>query len=577
MFCTRRYVFVSRQTHRRGLSGAPQAVDPPAEDWSLDVGPPCPVTGAPRRDPHRKEQNARYYHKHRANICARRRAWYQQNSDEAKRRVRAYQSAESLKNPKLPKNKSWRTPETVRAFFERSKPLFHIHSPSDWYRISRTQILSAGGGRLFNCFGSLGKALEFAYREVHWEQEKFAFRGKKSVQRMVKVLLSLLLPSQTDILEDYLHPELFWDEGMRVRMEVDIWVPGYQLALEYQGEHHYHDLPDVYGPTGTVALYLERDLKKRESCAGRGITLVVVPYWWDGKKESLCATLHQYLPDVFPRGDSPAIPAYPPTRGDIVEMERVESIMMHGQVWDGEQDPTGWYMSEKLDGFRAFWDGSQLYSKNGKVIPIPSDFASLLPRHICLDGELWTGYDKFNDLQAIFKKSQTLQSDSQQFYELWKDVKYCVFDAPMHPGNYQERHTFALNTISSGSNILILPMERCQGLQHLQNKLKEVTDKKGEGVMLYHPTATYTSGRTSHLQKVKAYAEGDVTFLKCNPNRYAFLCEQQNGETCIVKCTGWDYMFPPPTGTTLTVKHRGFSSTHKMKYPFLFKIRTNLE
>eukprot|EP01124_Arcella_intermedia_P022224 TRINITY_DN3269_c0_g1_i22.p1 TRINITY_DN3269_c0_g1~~TRINITY_DN3269_c0_g1_i22.p1 ORF type:complete len:519 (-),score=97.69 TRINITY_DN3269_c0_g1_i22:307-1863(-) len=499
MFCTRRYVFVSRQTHRRGLSGAPQAVDPPAEDWSLDVGPPCPVTGAPRRDPHRKEQNARYYHKHRANICARRRAWYQQNSDEAKRRVRAYQSAESLKNPKLPKNKSWRTPETVRAFFERSKPLFHIHSPSDWYRISRTQILSAGGGRLFNCFGSLGKALEFAYREVHWEQEKFAFRGKKSVQRMVKVLLSLLLPSQTDILEDYLHPELFWDEGMRVRMEVDIWVPGYQLALEYQGEHHYHDLPDVYGPTGTVALYLERDLKKRESCAGRGITLVVVPYWWDGKKESLCSTLHLIRPDLFQKTQSPPIPSHPPTskkEGSKLMDHKIASFLMHGQEWEGELDPTGWFISEKLDGYRAFWNGSQLFSKNGKSLAVPSPLLESLPKDVCLDGELWSGYEEgFSKLSSILKKAHPHP-------DLWKDVKFCVFDAPMHQGNYLERYTFASNTIGA-NHMSIIPVVQCLGLDHLQTILNEITIKKGEGVMLYHPTATYTSGRTSHLQKVK--------------------------------------------------------------------------
>jgi DNA ligase-1 len=31
----------------------------------------------------------------------------------------------------------------------------------------------------------------------------------------------------------------------------------------------------------------------------------------------------------------------------------------------GNEDPTGWYMSEKLDGVRAYWDGEQFWSKNG--------------------------------------------------------------------------------------------------------------------------------------------------------------------------------------------------------------------
>jgi DNA ligase-1 len=37
---------------------------------------------------------------------------------------------------------------------------------------------------------------------------------------------------------------------------------------------------------------------------------------------------------------------------------------MHGLNYQGE-DPTGWIMSEKLDGIRAYWDGVNLYSKKG--------------------------------------------------------------------------------------------------------------------------------------------------------------------------------------------------------------------
>eukprot|EP01124_Arcella_intermedia_P006851 TRINITY_DN14140_c3_g1_i1.p1 TRINITY_DN14140_c3_g1~~TRINITY_DN14140_c3_g1_i1.p1 ORF type:complete len:112 (+),score=24.81 TRINITY_DN14140_c3_g1_i1:35-370(+) len=95
--------------------------------------------------------------------------------------------------------------------------------------------------------------------------------------------------------------------------------------------------------------------------------------------------------------------------------------------------------------------------------------------------------------------------------------------------------------------------------------------------MLYHPTSHYTSGRTPNLLKVKAYSEEDVKFIECSPNSYSFLCEQLNGTKCIVKCGGWDYMFPPAPGTVLSVKHSGFYNTsQKMKYPFLFRVRTDL-
>lgn len=37
------------------------------------------------------------------------------------------------------------------------------------------------------------------------------------------------------------------------------------------------------------------------------------------------------------------------------------------QVYRTEIDIRGWWMSEKLDGVRAYWDGEALYSKNGVV------------------------------------------------------------------------------------------------------------------------------------------------------------------------------------------------------------------
>lgn len=79
---------------------------------------------------------------------------------------------------------------------------------------------------------------------------------------------------------------------------------------------------------------------------------------------------------------------------------------MHGQEWHAsKQDPAGWLMSEKLDGIRAFWDGSKFYSKLGttlppfflsfrpfntlgKILPVPAEFLSTLPP-VTLDGELW--------------------------------------------------------------------------------------------------------------------------------------------------------------------------------------------
>jgi hypothetical protein len=58
-------------------------------------------------------------------------------------------------------------------------------------------------------FGSLGRALQYAYPEFNWDLSKFSIRGKKSEQRLLKAKIEELLPG-IEIIEEYQHPELNW-------------------------------------------------------------------------------------------------------------------------------------------------------------------------------------------------------------------------------------------------------------------------------------------------------------------------------------------------------------------------------
>jgi hypothetical protein len=49
-----------------------------------------------------------------------------------------------------------------------------------------------------------------------------------------------------------------------------------------------------------------------------------------------------------------------------------------------KRDPTGWHMSEKLDGVRAFWNGTQLLSRLGNPFAAPEWFTKDLPVR-CMD------------------------------------------------------------------------------------------------------------------------------------------------------------------------------------------------
>ena len=46
--------------------------------------------------------------------------------------------------------------------------------------------------------------------------------------------------------------------------------------------------------------------------------------------------------------------------------------------WE-DSDVTGWWISEKLDGVRAYWDGSQFLSRLGNQFPAPDWFIQDLP------------------------------------------------------------------------------------------------------------------------------------------------------------------------------------------------------
>ena len=79
-------------------------------------------------------------------------------------------------------------------------------------------------------------------------------------------------------------------------------------------------------------------------------------------------------------------------------------------------------VSEKYDGIRAIWTGSELLTRQGNPISAPDWFTAPLP-DIWLDGELWTKRQNFEALSSIVR-TQTPKDNR------WRQVKYMVFDMP---------------------------------------------------------------------------------------------------------------------------------------------------
>jgi hypothetical protein len=248
-------------------------------------------------------------------------------------------------------------------------------------------------------YGSIGFALKKAYSHYTWDMSRFLLRNKLAAQRWLCVLLRILLSENIAFEENCRDdPSLKW-EGTKLPSQFDIFVKELRLALEYQGEQHYKDLPG--SGFMSVSERQKRDADKMASSIKHGITLVYIPYWWDETKDSLSSTLHQFMPDIFPKTDSPPIPTELPLD---YKSRRYKGVLSNKNIMNGydlnvcedEFVVEGWFMSEKLDGIRAYWDGKTFWSKNAKIINVP-EFLKKLPS-FPLDGELWAGATQNSNL-----------------------------------------------------------------------------------------------------------------------------------------------------------------------------------
>ena len=164
--------------------------------------------------------------------------------------------------------------------------------------------------------------------------------------------------------------------------------------------------------------------------------------------------------------------------------------LMHGKDFDG-QDPTGWLMSEKLDGFRAAWDGEFLYSKGGGWFMEPDWFAARLPAGVALDCELWLGRGTLRRLNSRVQRS----------HDDWRGIRLMVFDV-IGPGTAEDRQA-QLAALTLPAHCAKVITTTCQGRAHLRRFAASIISVGGEGAMVRRPGSPYKPGRSSDLLKVK--------------------------------------------------------------------------
>jgi len=127
-----------------------------------------------------------------------------------------------------------------------------------------------------------------------------------------------------------------------------------------------------------------------------------------------------------------------PTAASLPTEKQTPPLLL-ANVWNPSIDPTGWWISEKYDGLRGYWDGRRIWTRQGNLIHAPNYFFAELPRDIALDGELWISRGKFEETISIVR--------SETPDDRWKSVRFMVFDAPQAKGTCEERMQFLRVTL----------------------------------------------------------------------------------------------------------------------------------
>src|SRR5262245_44366545 len=277
-------------------------------------------------------------------------------------------------------------------------------------------------------------------------------------------------------------------------------------------------------------------------------------------------------------------------RGDAAEEERVgtdlperakpakegnEPPLLLAQSWDFVGDPAGWWLSEKLDGVRAYWDGKQFLSRLGNVFHAPDWFIKGLPSEP-LDGELWLGRKSFQRAVSIVRRQD--KSDH------WKEITYVVFDAPKMEKAFEARLEFVRGCLIETKPTNARPHEHalCKGVDHLKEELARLEGLGGEGLMLRKPGSKYESGRSSTLLKVKNFHDAEARVLKHlegagkHKGRLgALFVELPDGTTFSVG-TGFsdkERNNPPPVGSLIIFRYQELSEAGVPRLPSFVGLR----
>lgn len=286
-------------------------------------------------------------------------------------------------------------------------------------------------------------------------------------------------------------------------------------------------------------------------------------------------------------------------------------FMLAKEFTKGKDNPKGWLISEKFDGYRACYDHSkkQFFSRQNKPFNAPEWFIQAMPPRL-VDGELWIGRNMFQEMGTVRKKVPV--------DEEWFNITFQVYDMPDHPGTFQERlkelkrivkltksrwnlrrkdYEYPFNTLECP--VVVAKQTVVKDEKHLDSVYKEILKQGGEGIMLKDPNSPYEGKRSKFLLKYKPSfdEEAIITGYKPGQGKYqgllgGFMCKPLiNHDTYMsidedtdhaFTISGMDdeiretYLQTHPIGTIISYEHSGKTDKGKPRFGRYTRIRTDI-
>ncbi len=258
------------------------------------------------------------------------------------------------------------------------------------------------------------------------------------------------------------------------------------------------------------------------------------------------------------------------------EDRQVPDLLL-ANIYQADVKVQNYWVSEKYDGVRAYWNGVNFVSRQGNIYTAPPWFTDVLP-DIALDGELWLGRGKFDKLSGVVRRYSPDDSS-------WSDIKFMIFDLPGHAGVFDERLQRLEEIVADihVPHIKLVEQFKVSNHEVLIKKLDDIVKHGGEGLMLHLGSSVYKSGRSDDLLKLKKHFDAEAVVKNHIPGKgkYEGMLGSMMVETADKKrfkigsgFSDKERKNPPAVGSVITYKYFGLTSKGVPRFASFVRVRS---